>query len=64
MGDMDITEQDMQGIPCTCERGESRYIEIYFFSQLFKYILVFVTIYLFYVLFTRNTRFILNFCTQ
>jgi len=52
MSDMNITEQDMQGIPCTCEKGESRYIVIYFFSQLFKYI-----IYLFYVLFTPNTLF-------
>jgi len=48
---MDITKQDMQGIPCTREKGESRYIIIYFFSHLLKYIHVFVTIYLFYVLF-------------
>lgn len=38
MSDMDITEEDMQGIPCTREKGESRYIVIYFFSRLFKYI--------------------------
>jgi len=28
MSDMDITEEDMQGIPCTHEKGESRYIVI------------------------------------
>jgi hypothetical protein len=55
---MDIIEQDMQGIPCTREKGQSRYIVIHFFSQLLKYIHVFVTIYLFNVLFTPNTHFI------
>jgi len=47
MSDMDIIEQDkMEGIPCTREKGESRYIVINFFSRLFKYVLVFVIFYL------------------